>query len=69
MNVKGPCEQPGEAADKMDENKAKHWERKVESDHQEKIDEILRWMRIKVKHWEREVESDHQEKIDCNQYH
>ena len=23
MNVKGPCEQPGEAADKMDENKSK----------------------------------------------
>ena len=23
MNVKGPCEQPGEAEDKMDENKSK----------------------------------------------
>ena len=34
--------------------KAKHRERKVESDHQEKIDEILRRMRIKVKHRERE---------------
>ena len=51
MNVKGPCEQPGEAADKMDENKSKTLrERKVESDHQEKINEIKRWMRIKAKH-------------------
>ena len=38
MNVKGLCEQPGEAGDKMDEKKAKHGERKVESDYQEKTD-------------------------------
>ena len=49
----------------MDENKSKTLrERKVESDHQEKINEIKRWMRIKAKHWERKVESDYQEKID-----
>ena len=38
MNVKGLCEQRGEAGDQMDEKKQNTQEREVESGHQEKID-------------------------------